>query len=89
MWRERLWFLKDAKGIHSQEGIIMAEGFVVTYRFTTPEDTLHGYAYESKPYKTQAEAESYLQAVLARALLKNVRIIDWQIWHGDQLVAQF
>lgn len=86
---ERLWFSKDAKGIHSQEGIIMAEGFVITYRFTTPKDKLHGYAYESKPYKTQAEAESYLQAVLARAIIKDVHIIDWQIWHGDQLVAQF
>lgn len=82
-------FMKDARGIRSQEGIIMAESFVVTYRFTTPDDKLNGYTYESKPYKTQAEAESYLQAVLARAIIKDVHIIDWQIWHGDQLVAQF
>lgn len=67
----------------------MAEEFTVTFRYTTPTDKVNAYAYESKPYKTQAEAENYLQAVLARALITNTHIIDWQIWHGNQIVAQF
>jgi len=66
----------------------MAKGVVVTYRFTTPDDQLHGYAYESKPYETQADAESYLEAVLARAIIKGVHIIDWQMWHGKCLIKQ-
>lgn len=66
----------------------MTEGFIVTYRFTIPSDLNNFYGYESKPYETQAEAESYLQAVLARAIIKGIRIIDWQLWHGSKLLAQ-
>lgn len=67
----------------------MAEEFTVTFRFTPPTDRVYAYyAYESRPYKTKVEAENYLQAVLARAIITNTHIIDWQLWHGDQIVAQ-
>lgn len=81
--------MKDAKGILLPKGTTMAEGFIVTYRFTTPSDLNNFYGYESKPYRTKAEAESYLQAVLARALIKGIHIMDWQLWHGSELLVQF
>lgn len=81
--------MKEGKAFLLPKGTTMAEGFIVTYRFTTPSDLNNFYGYESKPYGTQAEAESYLQAVLARAIIKGVHIIDWQLWHGSKLIAQF
>ena len=66
-----------------------AAGFTVTYRFTTPSDRERFYGYESRPWESQAKAIDYLQAVLARAIIKGVNVFDCQIWQGSQLIAQF
>lgn len=67
----------------------MAAGYTVTYRFTIPSDRQNFYGYESRPWESQAQAEEYLQAVLARAIIKDVHIFDWQLWHGDKLISQY